>query len=69
MDVLKNVVVVNAGRGSGVFTGKLGQVYDGNGASVATVIVEEVRESVSICTVVPMTQTAEIAVGMKVKFK
>jgi len=69
VDVLKNVVVVNAGRGSGIFVGKLGQVYDGNGALVATVIVEEVREEVSICTVVPMTQTAEIVVRMKVKFK
>jgi carbohydrate-binding DOMON domain-containing protein len=69
VDVLKNVVVVNAGRESGIFVGKLGQVYDGNGALVAAVIVEEVREKVSICTVVPMTQTVEIVAGMKVKFK
>lgn len=69
VDVLKNVVVVNAGRESGIFVGKLGQVYDGNDSVVATVIVEEVREKVSICTIVPMTQTAEIAMGMKVRFK
>ena len=69
IDVIENVITIDAGRDAGLYPGKLGQVYDGNDVRVATVIVEETREKVAICTVVPMTQTAEIAAGMTVKFK
>ena len=69
IDVLKNVLVIDAGSDSGVFVGKLGQVYDGNGNSVSTIIVEEVKENMAICTIIPLTQTDDIAVGMEVRFK
>ena len=69
IDVVRNVVTIDAGRAAGLYPGKLGQVYDGNEALVATVIVEETRENVAICTVLPLTQTADIAAGMKVRFK
>jgi len=69
IDVINNVITIDRGRASGLYPGKLGQVYDGNDALVATIIVEETREKVAICTIVPMTQTADIAAGMKVRFK
>jgi len=69
IDVLKNVVVIDAGKDSGIYVGKLGQVYDGNGNAASTIIVEEVKENMAICTIVPLTQTAEIAVEMEVRFK
>jgi len=69
IDVIKNVVTIDLGREAGIHVGRLGQVYDANDFLVATVIIEETREKVSICTVLPMTQRAEITAGMHVRFK
>ena len=69
IDVIANVVTIDAGKGSGLYVGRLGQVYDGSGTLAATIMVEEIKPHLSICTVVPLTQREEIAAGMKVKFK
>jgi carbohydrate-binding DOMON domain-containing protein len=69
LDVMGKIVTIDAGKEVGIYVGKLGQIYDGRNALVATIIVDEVREKVSVCSVVPMTQTAEIAAGMQVRFK
>jgi len=69
IDVFKNVVTIELGSEAGISVGKLGQVYDANEFLVATVIVEETREKVSITTIIPITQRGEVAAGMKVRFK
>jgi carbohydrate-binding DOMON domain-containing protein len=69
IDIFKNVVTIDLGSEAGVEVGKLGQVYDANEFLVATVIVEETREKVSIATIIPITQRGEVAAGMKVRFK
>jgi carbohydrate-binding DOMON domain-containing protein len=69
IDVIESVITIDAGRDAGLYAGKLGQVYDGNDTRVATVIVDEARDKISICTVIPLTQRGEIAAGMTVRFK
>ena len=68
LDIIDKIVTINAGEKDGIYVGKLGQIYDGNNTLVATIIVDEARQKVSICSVVPMTQTAQIAAGMIVRF-
>jgi carbohydrate-binding DOMON domain-containing protein len=69
IDVVANVVTIDAGKKAGIYVGRLGQIYDGSDTLVATILVEETRDNVAICTVVPMTQRGEINAGMKVRFK
>lgn len=69
IDVLKNVVTIDIGRESGIHAGRLGQIFDANDALAATIIVEVAKENIAICTIVPLTQRAEVAAGMKARFK
>ena len=69
LDVLKNVITIDKGDEAGLLVGKIGQVFDGNDTLIASVMVEETREQAAICTIIPMSQSAEITPGMKVMFK
>jgi len=69
IDIINNVVTIDMGKSSGLYPGKLGKVYDANEELVANIIVEETRDKISICSVVLITQTADIAAGMTVRFK